>query len=63
MITPIIMVASFNAIPTETVMSYCSPTSVIDESNVKTFHDELSSIVRQEPNSMYYWQVETSMLN
>ena len=48
-IQPRMMAATFNGNPRETIMSCYSPTNVSEETELVTFYDELSSLVRSIP--------------
>ena len=48
-IQPRMMVATFNGNPKATIISYNSPTNVSDETELVTFYEELSSLVRSIP--------------
>ena len=48
-IQPRMMVATFNGNPKATIISCCSPTNVSDETELVTFYEELSSLVRRIP--------------
>ena len=48
-IQPRMMAATFNGNPTATIISYYSPTNVSEETELVTFYDELSSLVRSIP--------------
>ena len=43
------MIASYNGNPSTTIMSCNSPTNTSDETNLITFYNELSSLVRSPP--------------
>ena len=49
MITPRIMIATFNGNPQTTIISCYSPTNVSDETKVETFYEDLISVTRQVP--------------
>ena len=49
MITPRIMVATFNGNPATSIISCYSPTNVSDESEVENFYQELTSLTRNIP--------------
>ena len=48
-IQPRMMAASFNGNPRATIISYYTPTNVSEETELVTFYDELSSLVRSIP--------------
>ena len=48
-IQPRMMVATFNGNPCTTIISCYSPTNVSDETDLITFYNELSSLVRSIP--------------
>ena len=48
-IQPRMMAATFNGNPRATIISYYSPTNVSEETELVTFYDELSSLVRSIP--------------
>ena len=48
-IQPRMMVATFNGNPSTTIISCSSPTNVSEETNLITFYNELSSLVRSIP--------------
>ena len=48
-ITPQILVATFHGNPEPTLISSCSPTSIVDEQEVRDFYDHLSSLNRSVP--------------
>ena len=48
-IQPRIMAATFNGNPRATIISCYSPTNVSEETELVTFYDELSSLVRSIP--------------
>ena len=43
------MVATFNSRPSTTIISCNSPTKAIDETDLNTFYNDLSSLVRDIP--------------
>ena len=49
MITPRIMIATFNGNPQTTIISCYSLTNVSDETKVETFYEDLISVTRQVP--------------
>ena len=49
MITPRIMVTSFQVNPQTTVISCYSPTNVSNETDAERFYSDLSSLIRQVP--------------
>ena len=51
-IQPRIMAATFNGNPRATIISCYSPTSVSEETELVTFYNELSSLVRSVPKHM-----------
>ena len=46
------MAATFNSNPRATIISYYSPTNVSEETELVTFYNELSSLVRSIPKHM-----------
>ena len=48
-IKPRMMTATFNGNPKATIISCCSPTNVSEETELVTFYEELSSLVRSIP--------------
>lgn len=49
MITPRIMIATFNGNPQTTIIFCYSPTNMSDETEVETFYEDLISVTRQVP--------------
>ena len=52
-IQPRMMAATFNGNPRATIISCYSPTNVSEETELVTFYDELSSLVRSIPKNMF----------